>query len=265
MKIRNFLFAILGVGLLAFSAFAQVEVKPTSTPTGFGAAEPELLENEQKFVVSFHRPKLDGQGKLTRIEGTDTVNVSEALSPDEIKKGFKVGDRVVIRIKAPVDGFVYVVNNSEKDGSFLTNKGTPLKKDSEQDFIYRLTNSDGKAGTGLEQLMFLIRKTALSDADLNNYLTQGSTGTLTKIKLGGSPEVIKDIFKDLKDKSKTRVIVTLGCRTASMFFPFIGGLCKATGFGAAEPEPLPGGKLTAVSPQNDAENMVVQFSFPVTP
>lgn len=78
MKTRNFLFAILCVGLLVFSAFAQGEPKSTSTPAGFGDAEPELLDDKQQFIVSFHRPTLDVQGKLTRIEGTETVNVNPA-------------------------------------------------------------------------------------------------------------------------------------------------------------------------------------------
>lgn len=255
MKFSNLLLTIFIVGLLTAHTFSQ---------SGINAAEPELLDEDQQFTISFHQPVLNAQSKTVRISGTDTVRAGEALSEKEIKAGFKVGDRIIIRIKAPVECYVYVVNNSQWDGSVLVNKGIELKAGRERDFIYKLTNAQGNTAVGTEELIFLIRRNPSADAEINRSLIK-SNNALPKIKLDNTKtEENKSEITKLKTSGKTAVVIKVGCKVAAIFFPWIGGMCKLAGFGAAESENLPDDAI-GISPAKDAENMVVQFAFPVKP
>lgn len=254
MKNSKLVIALVCFGLSVGAALAQ---KPLT------AAEPELLGSNQRFVVTFHQPILGKDGKVSQVPGTQTALVGEALSETEINNGFKTGDRVVVRIKAPVDSVVYVVNNSQWDGLILTNKGVPLKMGIAHDFIYKLTNRQGKNTAGFEQLIFLVRRTAFTDSELNGYLIERK-GSLPQVKLPSQTVDTKATVEEFKKESKGKVIARVSCKIASIFFPWVGGFCKVTRFAAAQPESL-AGDATGLSPTTDAENMVVQFSFPVQP
>lgn len=254
MKIKYFSLIILGISVLFANAVnAQ-----------FQGAESETIPTDKLYVVSFHRPVLDAQGNLIRIPGTNTVQVEKALSAAEINQGFKVNDRVVVRVKAPLDSYIYVVNNSTWDGVRLVNNNVSVKKDTEQDFIYRLTNNNNGTQTkSTEELLFLIRRTPFNESEMNAYLVQTGANTAPKINI--NPTTPPTVPTPSPSSGGGQVIIKTACKVASIFFPWVGGICKATGFGAASAEPLPlPNEQTGLKPETNTENMIVQFSFSVS-
>jgi hypothetical protein len=246
-------------------AFAREVQEP-----GFQATEP--IRKNQEFAVTFHRPNLKG-GQVTWINGADIVDSGPALAPEEIDKGFKVGDLIAIRIKAPVECFVYGVNNSQWDGATLVENGEKLQVGVARDFVYRLTNRQGRQEPGHENILFLIRRQQISPEEVKKFLLPATNqakpepSTAPEIKLGGTPidqqKAQASLQADVKTKAdKAGPIVKVGCVVASIFFPFVGRICaataKAAGFSAADPV-----RRGQVQPTQDAENMVIQFSFPV--
>lgn len=237
---------------------------------GFQAAEP--IRRNQEFEVTFHQAKLK-DGQVSWVNNTDTVDAGPALTPEQIDKGFKVGDFVVIRIKAPVDCYVYGVNNSQWDGAALVENGEKLQAGVTKDFVYRLTNRQGRTGVGNENILFLIRTQQVPQEEVAKFLqpaaqpTSGSpqppSTSTPQIKLGGTPaqqqQTAQTLQQEVKKPGKKGAIVKVGCQVASIFFPFIGPMCTvASGFAAAEPV-----RKDQLQPAQDTQNLVVQFSFPL--
>jgi hypothetical protein len=245
----------------------------TGQELGFQAAEP--IRRNQEFQVTFHRPNLKA-GEVVWVNNADTVDAGTALSPEEIAKGFNVGDLVAIRVKAPVDCYVYGVNNSQWDGATLVENGEKLRAGVERDFVYRLTNRQGKQGMGNENIVFLIRRDQIPPADVSRFLqpavspstrptTVTTQTTAPQIRLGGTPAeqqtVAQSFRQEEKKAGKLGGILKVGCGVAGIFFPFVGRICSvATGFAAAEPV-----RRSQLQPTQDTQNLVVQFSFPVKP
>jgi hypothetical protein len=142
-----------------------------------------------------------------------------------------------------------------------------------RDFVYKLTNRQGRTEVGHENLLFLFRRQQIPpqkvEASLQRPTSSGSPSVPTpRITLGGTKQEQQQAAKEIEDKARKGGIVPgilkVGCNVASIFFPFITGLCSAIpgglGFAAAEPV-----RRDNLQPEADAQNMVVQFSFPVKP
>jgi hypothetical protein len=209
------------------------------------------------------------------------VDAGPALSAEEIEKGFAVNDLVAIRIKAPVDCYVYGVNNSQWDGATLVENGEKLQAGVTRDFVYKLTNRQEQQGVGHENILFLIRREKVPQEEIAKFLQPSAPATTPrddgagkppadnvatatpKIRLGGTEAeqqtTAQSLQQELKKPSKLGAVLKVGCGVASMFFPFVGKICSvATGFAAAEPV-----RRNQLQPAQDTQNLVVQFSFPV--
>lgn len=257
---------------------------------GFQSADP-IRKNEQ-FSVTFHRPTLVA-GSVSWTNGADTVEAGPPLSPEEIEKGFRVGEFIAVRIKAPIACYVYGVNNSQWDGVTLVENGEKLQANIPRDFVYKLSNRQGKQGLGNENIVFLIRTQPIPPDEVAKFL-QGSTpsssqppssgvpgspstapssnqpvnATPNQLRIDASPAELQAQLQSLKQKgsSKSGGIIKITCGVASFFFPFVRNLCDAgkalgvKGFSAADPV-----RRGTLQPDETAENIVVQFSFPLRP
>lgn len=243
------------------------------TPALAGAQDlraAQLITEDQTFAVTFHRPVLD-QGKLVKVN-SNTYEVGPELSQGEIARGFSVGERVVIRMTPPVDCYAYIVNNSQWDGATLLASGVRLTAGTTKDFIFRLTNTQNMQGEGRENILFLLRRNLVPEAEVDKHLVPSAgsgTGGAREIRLDNTRAEVKQIVDAYKGEQtragKGRLVLSVGCSVAKMFFPFVGEICSAAsalggrGFSAAALE-----NGDEVRSEDPAENMVVQFSFPVS-
>lgn len=270
MKIRLHLKTILYCGLFAFlvliqtsSIFAQQD--PCS---GLGAAR--LIKKNEQVKINFFKADANGTA------------VGDALSTEQIEVGFKEGDAVAINVSAPYCFYTYVVNVSEWDGITLqypsdASENVGTKAGGEKKLGFALENtSKTKATTGREELLVLVTKNKIESLDLQTVLNntgqiklneaQSKEGQdLLKSSLAeGEPTIPPSANTSQKPKNKFIKVVSVGCKIASIFFPFAKIACAASGFGAAKLIRAQGNAI-AVAPTTDTKQLVFRFSFPVQP
>jgi hypothetical protein len=236
------------------------------------AGTAQLIPPDQAFAVTFHRPRLTN-GDVT-WQGTTTA-VGPPLSSQEIARGFRAADFIAIRITAPVDCVVYGVNNSEWDGAWLVENGEPLQAGVARDFVYKVRNRQGQQGVGHENILFVFRRQLIPPSEVEQFFLQPPTSSggasapgPRKIRLGGTPQEQQQAAQALRTQIRTGNvvggIVKIGCHVASVFVPFLKPICVAIpgGFGFDMLDPVRSGQA---QPATAAQNVGVQFSFPVQP
>jgi hypothetical protein len=256
MKLRNALVSITAIVLFASAASAQQSVPSAPPLVGSPGVEPVSIGGENQYQVSFHRPVVK-DSSLVKIPDTDMIEVSDALSNDEVNKGFSAGEMIVVRVKAPADSYVYVVNNSTWDGVKLVTDGEKLLGRRSRDFVYKLTNKDDNVLAGTEQLMFIFSKSEMNKKAMDKFK---SALTDSKSPAG-----------DVSGKSggfslpaSLGSVAKLACAIGSIPVPFLKEGCELFGFGELKLTQLIG-NVIGLKPEAEDKNVAVQLSFPIRP
>lgn len=246
----------------------------------------------QTYQVSAQQDPCRGLG-VRRIQTSQlvTVNFFKAnpangaiigtpLSTSQIESGFNEGEAVAFQVSAPYCFYTYVVNVSEWDGISLQypsnaseNIGTIAGQNKE--IAFALDNiSKTKSTTGREELLILITKNRIDSPDLQTILN--TSGEEKPIKLSQSNiQEGQTLLKQSLDsptqsspgtgrQNKFVKVISVGCRIASIFFPFARIACATGGFSAATYIKAQGNAI-GVSPTADTGQLVFRFSFPVQP
>jgi hypothetical protein len=230
---------------------------------GLGAAS-RIKTNEQVTINFFHA---DSNGKP----------IGEPLTTEEIEAGFKVGDAVAIRVSAPYCFYIYVVNVSEWDDTTLqypseAAENIGIKAGGTKEIGFLLENISQKSSTtGREELLVLVTKNKIPSPDLQTVLKGAGKINLPEPQVKEGQSLLKSSLVAAegpaptpgKAKSEKFVkVVSVGCKVASIFFPFAKIACAAGGFGAARYIKASGNAI-AVAPTADTNQLVFRFSFPV--
>jgi hypothetical protein len=247
--------------------------------TGLGAAS-RIKPNEQVTINFF---KADPNGRP----------VGDALTPEQIEAGFKVGDAVAIRVSAQYCFYIYVVNVSEWDDTSLqypseASENVGIQAGGTKELGFRLENiSHRSSTTGREELLVLVTKNKISSPDLQTVLSNAGQIKLTQQQVSEGRNLLRNTLTEASSpvpssttanpasnttatspppnkSNKFIKVVSVGCKVASIFFPFARIACAAGGFGAARYIKAEGNAI-AVAPTADTNQLVFRFSFPVQP
>ena len=203
--------------------------------------------------------------------------LGDPLSPEQIDAGFTEGDAVALHVAAPYCFYIYVVNVSEWDGTTLQyptpsdaseNIGTQAGGTKEMGFL--LENiSKRSATTGREELLVLVTKNKIPSPDLQNVLSSSGQIKVTEQQAKEGQELLKSSLTtgpapavNTPQPNKFIKVVSVGCRVASIFFPFAKIACAAGGFGAAKYIKASGNAVN-VAPTADTDQLVFRYSFHV--
>jgi hypothetical protein len=123
--------------------------------------------------------------------------------------------------------------------------------------------------------LFVFRRQSIPPSEVEQSFLQPPTSRggssvpePPKIRLGGTPEQQQQAARALRTQVQTGSvvggIVKIGCHVASVFVSFLGPVCAAIpgGFGFAMLDPVRPGQA---QPTTAAQNIGIQFSFPVQP
>lgn len=266
MTLRNALISTIVTLLLVLGVSAQQDSPATTaspTPPLVAAAPPMGADpvnflDDDGYLISFHRPVLKN-GKLSRIPQSETVEAGDALSADELNNALSADDLVVIRVTAPEDRYVYVVNNSSWDGVKLTNNGERALAKRSRDFVYKLTNKNNNQTTGTEQFMFIFSQKRYGEDEVKKFKDALSKDAPPKVSTPFSGQ-----GSSIVGKSGTHMVLNITCGILSNFLPGANVACKLFGFGDVQVTSLLG-NITGIKPEKEEKPVAVQLSLRVQP